>query len=201
MDAHQIRTTFIFLRTLADAPQHINTFQPPPPNCQSPKLSIFNLLSSPFPPPIMSTRRGPTAGPKIQQFGHRLIHNASSPRSNPKPPPSAASAAAANASAIASIHARMRAADPSIAELQNPTGRQPKNGGMSAKDVIAEKLRQRKVRKREQGTIQRRDGRTEHNFTVPTYHTSLSLKYFRSFASLSRPHTALSSQGQGGGEG
>jgi hypothetical protein len=63
-----------------------------------------------------------------------------------KPQPSAAEAAAINASAIAAIHARMRNAEPSIAELSKPSGRQPKNGGMSTKEIIAERLRQRKVR-------------------------------------------------------
>jgi hypothetical protein len=63
-----------------------------------------------------------------------------------KPKPSAAEAAAINAHAIAAIHARMRKEEPSIAELSNPTGRQPKNGGMSTKEIVAERLRQRKVR-------------------------------------------------------
>jgi hypothetical protein len=40
----------------------------------------------------------------------------------------------------------MRNAEPSIAELSKPSGRQPKNGGMSTKEIIAERLRQRKVR-------------------------------------------------------
>ena len=101
----------------------------------------------------MATRRGPTAGP-IYQSGHRLVQQSPHHVVNPsKPQPTAAEAASINASAIAAIHARMRNAEPSIAELSIPTGRQPRNGGMSTKEIIAERLRLRKVREWDKNPI------------------------------------------------
>eukprot|EP00518_Triparma_eleuthera_P015700 CAMPEP_0197555330 /NCGR_PEP_ID=MMETSP1320-20131121/13104_1 /TAXON_ID=91990 /ORGANISM="Bolidomonas sp., Strain RCC2347" /LENGTH=1008 /DNA_ID=CAMNT_0043116337 /DNA_START=42 /DNA_END=3065 /DNA_ORIENTATION=- len=59
-----------------------------------------------------------------------------------------AASAAKQSQALAAIHARMRQQEPTIAELSAPTsGRQPKNGGLSTKEVIAARLAEREAAK------------------------------------------------------
>ena len=123
-----------------------------------------------FPPPKASDmataqRRGPSAGPTIfngsvhsQNNGRRIVAQGSNAVS------SASSAARANAKAIAAIHERMRLENsgPTIAELALPSGRQPKNGGMSTKQIVAERLRQRKAREEGQQKQQQQQQQQQH---------------------------------------
>ena len=106
----------------------------------------------------MATKRGPSAGPIIREgggatAGRRLMH-AQPHRGgviNPNPviaaTKAAGKAASNQAEALAKIHERMRQQqehrEPTIAELSAPKSKQPRNGGMSTKEIIQARLEEK----------------------------------------------------------
>lgn len=124
-------------------------------------LEMFHNKSN-FQIKLMAMKRGPSAGPIIREgssaaTGRRLmLAPPSNVRLNNPNPVIAATKAASKlasnqASALAKIHERMRQQaqyEPTIAELSAPKSKQPRNGGMSTKEIIQARL-EAKVRERE----------------------------------------------------